>query len=103
MVATSIGCELGIVKVYDSLFHKLDKESKHSILNYLPKDNKIKLAGIAHKQIGSKDCGAFAIAYCTSLAFGKDPCKQRFVQEKMRHHLITCFRNNKLTVFPLSN
>ena len=41
VVATSIGYEIGIVKVYDSLFNKLDEESKHSILNYLPKDTKI--------------------------------------------------------------
>ena len=54
--------------------NKLDEESKHSILNYLPKDTKIKLVGIANEQIGSKDYGVFA--YCTSLTFGYDPCKQ---------------------------
>ena len=99
--ATNIGCEIGLVKVYDSLFNKLDEENKHSILNYLPKDTKIKLVGIANKQSGNKDCGIFVIAYCTSLAFGYDPCKQRFVQEKMKH-LVTCFRNNKLIVFPFN-
>ena len=102
VVATSIGCEIGIVNVYDSLFNKLDEKSKYSILNYLPKDTIIKLVVTANKQIGSEDCGIYAIAYCTSLAFGYDLCKQRLVQEKMRHHLVTCFRNNKLTVFPFN-
>lgn len=41
VVATSIGCEIEIVKVHDSLFNKLDEESKHSSLNYLPKNLKI--------------------------------------------------------------
>jgi len=101
VVASTIACELGTVKVFDSLFHKLDEESKHTILNYMPKNTKIKLVGISNKQVGNKDCGVFAIAYCTSLAFGKDPCKQKFVQEKMRYHLSTCLKNNRLTVFPL--
>ena len=45
VAATTIACEIGVVKVLDSLFHKLDEESKHTILNYMPKDTKIKLVG----------------------------------------------------------
>ena len=100
VAATTIGCEVGAVKVFDSIFHKLDEESKHCILNYLPKNTKIKLVGTSQKQIGDRDCGVFAIAFCTSLAFGKDPAKQKFIQERARSHLVTCFKNNKLSVFP---
>ena len=100
VAATTIGCEVGAVKVFDSIFHKLDEESKHCILNYLPKNTKIKLVGTSQKQIGDRDCGVFAIAFCTSLAFGKDPAKQKFIQERARPHLVTCFKNNKLSVFP---
>jgi len=99
VAATTIACEIGVVKVLDSLFHKLDEESKHTILNYMPKDTKIKLVG-SQKQVGGDDCGVFAIAHCTSLAFGKDLCKQKFVQEKMRYHLSTCLKHTKLTLFP---
>ena len=66
----------------------------------MPKETKIKLVGMAQKQVGSDDCGEFAIAYCTSLAFGKEPCQQKFVQEKMKYHLSACLKNNKLTLFP---
>jgi len=100
VVASTIACELGMVKVFDSLSHKLDEESTRTICK---KNTKIKLVGISHKQVGSKDCGVFAIAYCTSLAFRKDPCKQKFVQEKMRYHLSTCLKNDRfiIIVFPL--
>jgi len=101
VVASIIACALGTVKVFDSIFYKLDEESMHTILNYMPKNTKIKLVGISHKQVGSKDCGKFTIAYCTSLAFGKDPCNQKFLQEKMRYHLLTRLKNNRLTLFPL--
>jgi len=37
VAASTIACELGTVKVFDSLFHKLDEESTHTILNYMPR------------------------------------------------------------------
>ena len=100
VVATTIGCEVGVVKVFDSIFQKLDEESKRCILNYLPKNTRIKLVGTSQKQIGGRDCGLFAIAFSASLAFGNDPAKQKFNQERMRPHLVTCFKNKELTVFP---
>ena len=96
VVATTIGCEVGVVKVVDSIFHKLDEESKHCILNYLPKNTRIKLHGWHFTETNLRDCGVLAIAFCTNLAFGKDPAKQK----RMKPHLVTCFKNNKLTVFP---
>uniref|UniRef100_A0A1X7UD19 Ubiquitin-like protease family profile domain-containing protein n=2 Tax=Amphimedon queenslandica TaxID=400682 RepID=A0A1X7UD19_AMPQE len=52
------------------------------------------------KQIGGKDCSLFAIAVITAIAHGIDPSKSVFVQDKMRHHLLSCLQNNNITPFP---
>ena len=52
------------------------------------------------KQVGGMDCGVFAIAAVTALAFNIDPSAVRFKQEDMRPHLVTCFKNQKFTLFP---
>ena len=44
------------------------------------------------KQVGAVDCGLFALALATSIAFGDDPSMRRYSQEKMRSHLLTCFQ-----------
>ena len=52
------------------------------------------------KQEGSYDCGIYAIAYATALAYGHDPAGHHYDQEKMRTHLRSCLLARKLTVFP---
>jgi hypothetical protein len=42
------------------------------------------------KQSGQDDCGLFAIAYCTSLAYGQDPSAIVYFQGGMRQHLMKC-------------
>jgi len=42
------------------------------------------------KQTSSYDCGLFAIAYATALAYGHDPATHHYCQEKMRLHLRKC-------------
>ena len=41
-------------------------------------------------QSGTKDCGLFSAAYCTSLANGQDPSTICYDQGKMRNHLLEC-------------
>ena len=48
------------------------------------------------KQLGTVDCGTFAIATCTALAH--KICLV-FNQELIRHHLFDCFCNSMLTPF----
>ena len=72
------------ILVYDSIFKKVYRETRKTICNIfqlLPVSN-VKIAK-AHKQIGTKDCGLFAIAYATALAFGQNLSKLRFCQECM--------------------
>ena len=57
---------------------------------------------IVYMQSGtcSSDCGLFAVAYATSVAFGKDPGRCHFNQQQMRVLLHDCFLNGILTPFP---
>ena len=55
------------------------------------------------KQEGIKDCGCFALAIATHLAFDNTPdtlidCK--FQQDTLRQHLMACFEPNHMTEFP---
>ena len=47
------------------------------------------------------NCGVFAIANATELAFGKDPLLCRYDAEVMRIHFLQCLENRKMEHFPL--
>ena len=51
-------------------------------------------------QKGSADCGLFAIAYATDLAFGNAPASFQYEQGALRAHFLDCISNNKLVPFP---
>ena len=50
--------------------------------------------------MGTNDCGLFAIAVTTSIAFDLDPVGVHFQQREMRHHLLGCFQKGQMTPFP---
>lgn len=96
----------GAVTVYDSLNTTITphtrKELAHvySLLATGP-DSLIKVTiRRCQKQVGSHDCGLFAIANATALANGIDPATLQFQQKKMRGHLQQCLVNQVLTMFP---
>ena len=99
ILATTIGCCNNEVKVYDSLYSFLDKDSLDIVENLFVCEGVkpvIKMAR-CQKQKGSKDCGVYAIANATALAFGT---KLVFFQDTMRDHLINCFNKGKMSPFP---
>ena len=53
-------------------------------------------------QTGAYDCGVFAIAYATDIAYSLDPVNSLFRQGRMRRHLILyqCLNAGRLTPFP---
>ena len=51
-------------------------------------------------QVGSCDCGLFAVAFATAVAHGKDPLQCTFDQSHMRQHLHKCLSRKRLTPFP---
>ena len=72
VTVTSKWCQRNKVNVYDTLFNKLDFETKRVIKKMfaLKKAGDINMVPV-QKQQGSKDCGVFAIAIMTSLALMK--------------------------------
>ena len=103
ILATTIGCEAGEVKVYDSIFSSLDKESLRTIMNLFSSENnkpRVRLSP-SQRQKGSNDCGIFSIAVAVAVTFGLNPSKLHFQQERMRVHLVNCFTRELFSLFPV--
>ena len=58
--------------------------------------------GNVSKQSGSVDCGLFAIAYITDIAFGRDPSFHVYTQKEMSQHFFKCIEQKKIEPFPIS-
>ena len=52
------------------------------------------------RQIGSNDCGLFALAFATVLCHGLDPVNQRYEQQSMQQHYVSCLENGAMVPFP---
>ena len=52
-----------------------------------------------HKQVGTTDCGDFAIAYSIGILFGNNPSEIVCDRSKLRQHLVNCFEKRTLTTF----
>lgn len=86
------------VAVYDSLYDTLDEATKNTIANlFLPSTVKVL---ISQKQSGGQDCGLFAIANATTIAYGANPSLVKLDQHVMRSHLSQCFKNKHMSLFP---
>lgn len=99
IVASTLGCSSGeAVKVFDSLYTSVDKDTQDVILNLFQTDGKpmLEMAKM-HRQKGGNDCGLFAIAVATALAFGSNLVE--FKQSGMREHLLKCFEDGVMTPF----
>ena len=97
ITVSTISCQPGKIKVYDSLHNDVDIATK----NKLEKTFARKLQYIVprvQKQKGTKDCGLFAVAVATNLAYGIKTFK--FDQDQMRRHLCACFEASEMTIFP---
>ena len=65
-----------MVLIYDSVFRNVDEPTKRVLYNVFPSSTKVKVSDKTQNQIGENDCGVYALAYATSLAFGVDPASQ---------------------------
>ena len=86
---TTFGCKDGEIRIYDSLFTKVDDTTMSTIV-MLFGDRDVTCNSIV-------DCGLFAIAFATCLACGHDPSSYQFNQNEMRSHLFTCLQQQHLT------
>ena len=55
---------------------------------------------LCNLQNGTSDCGLYAIAFATAVAFGHDPGSCLFDQQKLRRHLYHCLNVGRLESFP---
>ena len=96
IVASTIGCSPKI-RVYDSLHTSL----QNSTLELKRRQYGINACvemGNSPQQVGTTDCGVYAIATCTALVSGSEPGE--LTREELRHHLVECFENAYLLPFP---
>jgi len=101
VVATTVDCKDGEVIVFDSVYRSLDDETKATVSRLFQNGSELKIK-VVNPQIqkGGNDCGLFATAYATAIAFHQFPVKKTFRQESMRARLVTCFKLDKILPFP---
>lgn len=97
---SNVDCAINHWKLYDSLDYDINlikeplKMLNHSSnFVYLQKPP-------VQKQNNSYDCGLFALAFLTSICFGREPLGYEYDQAKMRNHYLDCAKNGKVTMFP---
>lgn len=99
---SSIGCLHGSVHLYDSLYHDVISQEVQDQTNDLLGGNLIGLDFVpVQQQTNGSDCGVFAIAFASCLAFGKDPSHITFDIPRMRPHLAACLKNSEMSMFPV--
>lgn len=98
ITVSSIGCQPGEVDIYDSLYRDIDDATRRKIEKVFGSSITFHLPDV-QKQVGFTDCGLFAIAFATNLAFGKTS-KFEFQQDSLRPHLKACFEEKCIHIFP---
>ena len=97
------GKDPAAVNMYDSMnqgfIAKFTKQQLASFMCIQSAEMKIIMKSV-QQQTSHVDCGVFAIAFATALAFGQDPSKLRFDVPKMRQHLVECLKSKKMSPFP---
>ena len=106
ITVSNIGNPKDTITIYDSLYADVSPSYKAKFLRQIAY---MLMATSSHitlqwaevqKQKGTSDCGLFAIAAATSLCYGVLPQYCSWEQEKMRDHLVTCFKRGDFTLFP---
>ena len=93
IVASTICCEPGLVRLFDSLYKSIDTETMELVSLCFGKDVSVSLEASQQEQGGS-DIVVYLQSLPVALAHGITGTPQ-FKQQMMRHHLIQYFENNK--------
>ena len=99
VTVSTINTSEGEVNVYDSLYSSVCDGTLNIIRNRFQDYSKVNVI-VPQKQTNLCDCGLFAIANATALAFGIDPTATKLDIGNMRSHLTKCFEENFMTLFP---
>ena len=102
-VVSTVGCESGVVHVYDSLYKTVSKDLVHLIATMVySKMPEIKIVMMdVEQQTNGSDCGVLTIAYAFDICSGFNPCVVRFDHSRIRHHLANCLENCQVARFPI--
>ncbi|XP_068734644.1 uncharacterized protein [Montipora capricornis] len=94
----------GAVRVFDSLYRKPNASAiEHACRMMHHMGDAVTLVNEkVQRQLGSSDCGLFALAFAADLCHGLDPTNQSYDQAKMRvsEHYISCLESRTITPFP---
>ena len=100
ITASNTFAKKGEILVYDSMYTKIDKNTKATMTNLFGQSITARLVR-SSKQTGGTDCGLFAIANATALASKVNPTEIMFDQSTLRQHLVSCMEE-KFTLFPMT-
>ena len=98
-------CSNGRVQVCDNLRSSLtcsSRKSIRSLYKHYVADGREQIVTFlpVQKQPDGHNCGLFTIAYAAEILDGRAPSEAVFDVNKMREHLITCLKMQRLTLFP---
>ena len=98
---SSIGCSPGVVHLFDSFYNDVILTEIEEQTQDLLGGKQVHLVYVpVRQQTNGSDCGVFAIAFATCLAFGENPAHVTFDVPKMRPHLATCLKHKYISFFP---
>ena len=102
MCATTVGATRKEVLIYDSWYTKWYQATLGIVRKqFRCNTQSIKVVKNVQKQAAGAECGLYAIANTTSIAFGKDPTMLVYHEKHMREHLAHCFSHKDFEPFPL--
>lgn len=92
----------GHVYLYDSLQCKtLHPNLKEQMVALYGDATEVEVIPV-QVQVGTQDCGCFAIAFSVSLMFGDNPSSLVYKQKELRQHMADCITEQHWTPFPAS-
>ena len=100
------GFEADHVVIYDSLnFQNATRQHVLCCISSLVKTKEKQMRYIVkscQRQENGYDCGVFAIAFATSVAFGQDPSTIVYDTKLLRKHLVNCLKKGIIDLFPVT-
>ena len=98
---STLGCQAGIVRIFDSLYSKPSSVAIDQACRMLhhPQNTVTFLNKRVQKQVGSSDCALFVLKFATDLCYGLYPTSQRHSQKEMQQHYVTCLESGAIVPF----
>ena len=102
-VMSTVGCEPGEVRVYDTMFRRVQESTIPiiaSLTNCQLSSLRIHMMDVG-RQTNSSDCGVLSVAIAYDLCSGDDPATVVYDHSRIREHLKTSLKSCSLSRFPV--